>query len=186
MTKTRRTYNLMLFCVSIKSKGACLGTNNKAWTSRWPSTLKCFTDRWRSLSSDNDLWKDANSSFVTSSGSLIQMGNSCGVFILFKFSSSILLSFYLTPLAHGRTSAQQEKPTPKLERQTGKKQMAQRSSAEADAPKSTQLKADNTVVVPLCACATADSAPPARRCAVLLRNPPDKSPSGICPQVPRT
>jgi len=35
---------------SNKSKGARFGTYNKPANSNWPSTLKCFTDKWSSQS----------------------------------------------------------------------------------------------------------------------------------------
>lgn len=86
MINTRRTYNLMeffFFFVSNMSNAARFGTKRIDLNSSWPSTEKCFTDKWSSQSLEIYLYRTPYSSFVTSSGFRNQRG-----FVLFKTSNS--------------------------------------------------------------------------------------------------
>ena len=83
-------------------------------------------------------------------------------------------------LAQGRTSAQQEKLAPKLEPKLAKTKLRNALQPEQTLQRARSCKLTRWLS------SRCVHALPARRCAVLLRNPPDKSPSGICPQVPGT
>ena len=83
---THATHIQLDFVVRLnKVEGCSHGRNSKARNSRWPSTLKCFIHR---CSPDKNLQNDANSTFVTSSGSLIHTATACVVFTFFEFSLS--------------------------------------------------------------------------------------------------
>ena len=65
-----------------------------------PSTLKCFTERWLPQLFDNDVWNDACSSFVTSSGFLIHLELSVlsiGTELILKIIELLLIELLRLP-----------------------------------------------------------------------------------------
>ena len=58
----------MVFVTACFSTRTCFGTNRITWS----STLECLIDTYSSVSFDSDVWNEAHSSFVTSSGFSVQ------------------------------------------------------------------------------------------------------------------